>query len=127
MSRPQEIHSEFEQAFNAGDLEKLVALYQPAATLNVQAGGPVTGHQAIREAYKSVLTSRPAITLTTVAVFEGGELALLHGSWILHDTDPQGSKIRLQGRNTEVVRRQPGGNWLFLIDNPFTPDSDEGQ
>ena len=118
---PQEIHVAFQEAFSSGDLETLVKLYEPDAVL-VEPGRTVTGHDAIREAYRGYLALRPKMTVETVAAFENNGTALLHGRWNLQGTSPDGSEIRMQGRNTEVVRRQPDGSWLFCIDNPFTPE-----
>src|SRR5438477_5599019 len=97
------------------------SLYQPDATL-VAPGRTLTGHAAIREAYRDHLALRPRITVETVAVYENGDTALLHGRWIKNGTGPDGSELRMQGRNTEVLRRQADGSWLFYIDNPFTPE-----
>ena len=44
-------------------------------------------------------------------------LAVLHASWTLRST---GSTAR--GISTEVVRQQPDGTWLFMIDEPRTPE-----
>jgi uncharacterized protein (TIGR02246 family) len=115
---PQEIHAAFEKAFNAGDLDGLVALYEKDAVLAAAPGQPVAaGRDAIREAYRSYLAARPVITVATVAVFENADLALLHGRW-----ERKSDAIHNTGRNSEVVRRQADGTWLFVIDNPFTPD-----
>ena len=122
MRSPQEVHPAFEKAFNAGDLDGLVALYEKDATLVPQPGSPVTGHDAIREAYQGYLALRPSIRLETVAIYESGGSALLHGRWTLKGSGPDGAAVEMSGRNSEVVRRQPDGSWLFLIDNPFTPE-----
>jgi ketosteroid isomerase-like protein len=37
-TEPEQIHGRFEQAFNAGDIEALVALYEPDAALVPAAG-----------------------------------------------------------------------------------------
>jgi uncharacterized protein (TIGR02246 family) len=115
---PREIHAAFEKAFNSGDLDAVVALYEKDAVLVAGAGRTVTGQSAIREAYQEYLAARKSMTLETVAAFESDGLALLHGRWSRTD----GAEIHITGRNSEVVRRQPDGTWLFLIDNPFTPD-----
>jgi ketosteroid isomerase-like protein len=44
---PAEIHRLFEHAFNLGDVEALVALYEPNAVL-VVAGQDVIGRESIR-------------------------------------------------------------------------------
>ena len=119
---PMEIHAAFEKAFNSGDLDGLVALYEKNAVFVAEASRTVTGHGAIREAYEGYLAMGPKMALQTVAAFESDGLALLHGRWSLKGTGPDGSEIRMTGRNSEVVRRQPDGTWLFIIDNPFTPE-----
>ena len=54
--------------------------------------------------------------LETRAVVESAEgLALLYGQWTL------GPPVSAEGLSTEVVRRQPDGDWKFVIDNPRTP------
>jgi uncharacterized protein (TIGR02246 family) len=119
---PLEIHAAFQKAFNAGDLDGLAALYEKDAVLVADAARTVIGHSAIREAYQGYLAMKPRMTLETVAAFESDGLALLHGRWSLTGTGPDGVEIQMTGRNSEVVRRQPDGTWLFNIDNPFTPE-----
>ena len=114
-STPQEIHFLFERAFNAGDVEGILALYEPGAVL-VTGGKPVTGHDALRDAYSAFLSGGARMKLETKAVIESGQgLAVLHGRWSL---GPPGAS---EGLSTEVVRRQPDGSWMFVIDNPNTP------
>jgi uncharacterized protein (TIGR02246 family) len=118
---PAHIHVLFVAAFNAGDIDSLVALYELNAVL-VMNGQLVEGQQLIRNAYKSFLALRPRMTLTTqsVVVFDDS-LAVLHGDWILEPAlaDETGNTTR--GLSTEVVRRQPDGSWRFVIDSPHTP------
>jgi len=114
-STPQEIHILFERAFNTGDVEAILALYEPGAVF-VSGGKPVTGHEGIRTAFNASLSTGARMKLDTRAVIESGEgLAVLHAAWSL------GPPSVTQGLSTEVVRRQPDGSWLFVIDNPNTP------
>src|ERR1700676_1332160 len=114
-STPLEIHSLFERAFNSGDIEAILALYEPGAVL-VAGGKPVTGHDGIRDAFNVFLSNGARMKLETRAVIESGEgLAILHGACSL------GPPSATQGLSTEVVRRQPDGSWMFVIDNPNTP------
>ena len=119
---PMEIHAVFEKAFNAGDLDGLAALYEKDAILAADTSRTVIGHTAIREAFQGYLAMRPRMTLETLAAFESNGLALLHGRWSLQGTGPDGAEIHITGCSSEVLRRQPDGTWLYLIDNPFTPD-----
>ena len=114
---PQDIHPLFLDAFNGGDVDALVALYEPNAVL-VTGNGPALGRDAIGEAYRHILADDARIELTTQTVLESSEgLAVLHASWTYH----RGGSASA-GLSTEVVRRQPDGSWLFVIDEPRTPD-----
>ena len=118
---PQEIHTLFLEAFNRADVEALVALYEPSAIL-VTGSGIAAGHDALREAYQHILDSGGHMELETARVLDSGEgLAVLHASWTLrHDGSARA------GLSTEVVRRQPDGTWLFVIDEPRTPELEKG-
>jgi uncharacterized protein (TIGR02246 family) len=118
---PAHIHILFMNAFNAGDINSLVALYEPNAVLVVN-GQPVAGQRLIRNAYENVLAGRPQMTLETrsVVIF-ADNLALLHGDWVLEPAPADGTAKTTRGLSTEVVRRQTDGSWRFVIDNPYTP------
>ena len=116
---PRSIHSLFQEAFNAGDIDSIVSLYEPNAVL-VVSGHPVVGHTSIRASYKVFLAPGSHMTLKTRSVVSFNEtLALLHGDWVLEGGTGEGGNNR--GLSTEVVRRQPDGTWRFIIDNPHTP------
>lgn len=83
--------------------------------------GPVQGTDAIREQYRFALATHPSIDVQTLSVNVAGNLAMLHGKWILHETGTDGRQVRREGRNAETARQQPDGRWLFVIDNPSVP------
>jgi len=114
---PLDVHNLFLDAFNRGDVAALVALYEPNALL-VTGNGAALGHDAIRKAYEKIVAGGAHMELTTQTVLEfGGGLAVLHANWTYH----RGGS-RSAGLSTEVVCRQPDGSWLFVIDEPRTPD-----
>ena len=118
---PAEIHTLFRDAYNLGDVEALVALYEPNATLIV-GGESVSGSEEIRKSIKNILKHKSRITLETQSVIESAQgIAVLHGSWVVERVTGPGAELTTRGLSTEVVRRQPNGTWLFLIDNPYTP------
>ena len=120
--RPEEVDQLFVQAFSAGDLEALVALYEPAAVMVPQSGQVVTGREAIRGALQGLLTLCGEFHMEVKSVVETGGLALVRSDWSLVGTAPGGCLVDLSGRGSEVVRRQPDGTWLYIIDNPFAGD-----
>jgi uncharacterized protein (TIGR02246 family) len=116
---PAELHELFRTAFNRGDLDALAALYEPAATLIVD-GAAVQGIENIRATLQGWLSRKTQMALSTRSVIESTDgLAVLHGVWTVRSTE-QGSP-QAQGVSTEVVRQQPDGTWLFVIDSPYTP------
>jgi ketosteroid isomerase-like protein len=82
-TEPEQIHRLFEQAFNAGDLEGLMALYEPEATLVPQPGAVAEGSPAIRESLRWFLDRKGRITLDTKLVLRVGDLAYLSNRWSL--------------------------------------------
>src|SRR6185369_9775542 len=117
--RPEEVDQLFVQAFSVGDLEALVALYEPDATLVQQSGQVAAGNEAIRGALQGLLTLCGEFHQDVKSVVGTGDLALVRSDWSLVGTAPGGCLVNLSGRASEVVRRQPDGTWLYVIDNPF--------
>jgi uncharacterized protein (TIGR02246 family) len=118
---PAEIHVLFEQAFNHADVEALSRLYESNAVL-VVGGNEVVGRENIRRAFESLVAARGRMTLETRAVVASHlGLAVLHGGWLIEFPAGTGSETR-RGLSTEVVRKQPDGTWLFVIDSPSTPE-----
>jgi uncharacterized protein (TIGR02246 family) len=68
---PEEVQPLWAQAFSAHDLEAVMALYEPEATLIPQPGQVVTGTEAIREALSGLL-SRPEIRARIQESLPGG-------------------------------------------------------
>jgi ketosteroid isomerase-like protein len=64
---PAEIHTLFRHAFNLGDVEALIALYEPNAVLVVD-GKEVIGREIIRKTLESFLARCGRMTLETRAV-----------------------------------------------------------
>jgi uncharacterized protein (TIGR02246 family) len=117
--QPAELHALFVDAFNRGDVDALLALYEPDAVFITAPGEHVRGPDEIRAAIEGLLSLGGALRITTRWTTECGDLALLHGDWELPGTDPDGRPHHISALDTEVVRRQPDGTWRFVIDDPF--------
>jgi uncharacterized protein (TIGR02246 family) len=115
---PEALMRTFSDRVHAGDLDGLVALYEPAAVFEPQPGVVVEGHEAIRQALAELLALRPTMVAETVEVLQADDVALVINEWTMTGTAPDGSEVRQGGRSADVVRRQPGGGWLVLIDHP---------
>ncbi|OLF19022.1 YybH family protein [Actinophytocola xanthii] len=104
---PDDLGRFFVERANAGDVEGLVALYEPEAVLALPAGGAAIGHAEIRTVYKAVLAERPA--------FEPGTQ---RAAMISRDLALTSTRLVDGAVTVEVAHRQPDGTWLWAIDQP---------
>src|ERR1700743_688704 len=98
---PEELARLFLERASAGDVEGVVALYEPGAVLAVPAGEPVRGTAALRDFYAALFAHPPLFAGTVSPGGRHGELAL--------------TSTRLEGGATaETARRQPDDTWLWI-------------
>jgi len=102
---PQDLEPFFVSRQKAGDVDGMMALYEPDAVVDPGDGQLLRGKEAIRAFFEKVVASgqkynygeqRPALI--------SGDLAM--------------TSMRSPGGNvtTEVARRQADGTWLWVID-----------
>jgi uncharacterized protein (TIGR02246 family) len=121
VNNPTQVHQAWEKAFNGGDIDALVDLYEPDATLIPEPEKPVSGHAAIREALVPLLALKGRIQLRTGRVIPSGDLAVVYADWsFVGGTDPDGNNVDLEGHSTELMRRQSDGSWRDVIDDPYS-------
>jgi uncharacterized protein (TIGR02246 family) len=109
-----DIHPAVEAGVNNQDLNALMALYAPDASLVVLDGSTVSGTEAIREQWASLLEMKGRMTVRSRYAIEAGDLAILSNEWTLTAGDQSLSAV-----TAEVARREPDGGWLLVIDHPF--------
>ncbi len=105
--RPEDLGAFFLERANAGDVDGVVALYEPRAVLAAPAGQLAVGHQQIRQVYAGLLADRPVFSAA------GQSPAIIQGDLALTSTRLPGG-----GATAEVARRQPDGTWRWVIDQP---------
>jgi uncharacterized protein (TIGR02246 family) len=111
---PEQVHQLFQAFVNAGDADGLASLFEPDGLMVPAPGVEARGAAQLSAACAQLCDMGARFELRTDAVRTAGDLALLSNSW--HATTPDGSAFG--GRTTEVVRRQPDGRWLAVIDDP---------
>jgi uncharacterized protein (TIGR02246 family) len=119
---PQQMNAAFAAAYNSGDIENLMALYEPNAVLVPQPGQRAIGLAAIREALMGFLSLKGKMQSENVYCIRTGDLALLQASWKLLAIGADGKPFELSSRTAEVVRQQPDGSWLYVVDHAFAND-----
>jgi len=120
---PGRVHLLWLEAYNAGDLDGAMSFYETGACFVSKSGQVSAGAEGVRDAYRRILVNRPQIQVRVEKVISAGEdLALVIVPWSVSTPSADGKVQTLSGVATDVVRRQPDGRWLLVIDNPYGID-----
>jgi ketosteroid isomerase-like protein len=106
---PEDLDRMFLERANAGDVDGVVALYEPNAVLAFPPGQLAAAPEQIRAVYMSLLAIRPTLVGTIRPAVRNGDLAIT-------------STVRPGNATVEVARRQANGTWLWIIDQPAVLD-----
>jgi uncharacterized protein (TIGR02246 family) len=106
--KPEDITRLFVERSNAGDAEGVAALYEEDAVLAYPPGSQTVGRAAIQALWEKVLANRPRFEP------EDPLPTLVSGDIAFTSTPPKDDA----GARAQVVRRQPDGSWLRLLDQP---------
>jgi uncharacterized protein (TIGR02246 family) len=102
---PNDLERLFVERANAGDIDGLVALYEPDAVIACGNGEVVIGLEQIREFLARFLADHPRVDPSVqAAALRSGDLALTS------------SRVRNGDTTAEIARRQPNGQWLWVVD-----------
>src|SRR5262249_55631147 len=99
------------ERLNAGDAAGVAALYEPQALLAYPAHRPVTGGQAIQAIYQQMADGGVKVAIEP-------PLATVRVENLAPTTTPSADNT---GVRVQVLRRQPDGSWLRIIDRPEIP------
>jgi uncharacterized protein (TIGR02246 family) len=116
----QEWDQAFAEAFSNCDTEALLALYEPDAVWVTEPGQSVRGSAAMAEAAAGYFAMKPTMKLTTNGVLDSGDIVVAYSDWTLTATNEDGSPLEMAGDSAVVLRRQPDGSLLCVIDDPWS-------
>ena len=103
--QPNDLERFFVERANAGDVEGLLALYEPNAIVAYGDGQVAIGLDQIRDFFEKFLADRPRLGSSHQAeALCSGDLALTS------------SRVCNGDVTAEVARRQPDGSWLWVVD-----------
>jgi len=110
----------FKAMEKGGDLDAMVALYEPNATFVVSPDKVVTGHAAIREVLLGLMAAKATFSFDAVTAIPSadGTIAVTRVKGSTTSSGPEGKPVTTQFHSVEVVRKQPDGTWLIIIDDP---------
>jgi len=108
---PEDVTRLVAERLNAGDAAGVAALYEPQAVLAYPADRPVTGREAIQAIYQQMVDAGVKFAIETPLPTVGFEDLALTSTRSAGNT----------GVRVQVLRRQPDGSWLRIIDRPEVP------
>jgi uncharacterized protein (TIGR02246 family) len=116
---PEEVHTLFAEFFSAGDLDRLMSLYEDSASFLSRDIGLVRGKEQIREHFATIIADNETMELAVKKVVRADDLALLLSDWTIYQDADSGRIALAHGRTSDVVRRQQDDSWLLVLDNPY--------
>jgi len=106
--RPEDLTRLFVERANAKDAEGLALLYEEDAVMAYPPGRQTVGRAAIEKLWAELLPKAPEFKP------EQPLPTLISGDLALTATPPRDGA----GARAQVVRRQPDGSWLRVLDQP---------
>jgi len=119
VSEPLDTINSLTRAMNYGDIETALSLYESEAILVVEPGKVARGTVAIRTALEVFMSLKPTLKGEIHQILNVGDLTLYCSKWTLSGTSPDGKEVEMTGVSSDVLRRQPDGQWRIAIDNPW--------
>lgn len=116
---PQKMNQYFADAYNSGEVENLIRLFEENAKSVTVEGNVLSSVRQIKSDHQKLLQLGGRMTSTNIFCVEFENIALLRADWIIKTFDSKGQEIEIIGSSSEIVRKQSNGTWLYVIDHPF--------
>src|SRR5437667_12545589 len=115
----RDLDAQWSKDAGAKDVDKTVSYYAESAVVMPPNASAATTKEAIRSAWKEMLTSPGAAIswkTTKVEVAKSGDLAYVSGTYEETMTDASGKPVNDRGKYVEVWEKQTDGTWKVVAD-----------
>lgn len=106
-------------AFHNGDIDGIMRTYEPGAVVVGEPGVPISGTPALRAMFADFIAAQAHFTFLDHEVIQAEDIAVHLTPWRMTGVAPDGAALAASGLSVAVLRRQPDGRWLMIIDNPY--------
>jgi len=113
--RAEDAHKTLAAAFNTGDVQTVLKMYDFEGIIVPEPGKPVSGRAKFEEAIKSILAIKGKMDIKTVYCLQTGDLAVGRSEWNITD----GKEVKVSAKGIEVMKQQADGTWKIVIDHAF--------
>src|SRR5438128_3862053 len=115
----RDLDAQWSAAAGAKDVDKTVSYYSDDAIVLPPNASAATTKEAIRSAWKEMLTSPGAAVswkATKIEVAKSGDLACLSGTYEETTIDASGKPVNDRGKYVEIFKKQADGTWKVVTD-----------
>lgn len=114
-TQPQDVHARLADAYNTGDLNTVMAMYDFNGVLVPQPGKAVSGKTEFEKAIRSILSITGKMDIKTVYCLVAGDIAVGRSQWSIAED----GLTKISANGIEVMQKQPNGTWKVLFDHAF--------
>jgi ketosteroid isomerase-like protein len=108
----------FEERLNGGDLDGVMALYDPSAHLVARSGEIIVGRDRIAAIISGMIRAKTQLQSQVRKTITVGDVAQLYTDFDGTALDNSGETVSVHYKAIEVLRRQPDGDWKLIVGNP---------
>jgi len=109
----------FQNCVRNGDIDGALSSFDDDAVYVSQPGNVVKGKAEIRTALEFICAMKPDLQAQRSVSFETGDIAAWLDEWTLKATTSDGVALDMSGTSSDIMKRLPDGNWVYLVDNPY--------
>jgi ketosteroid isomerase-like protein len=113
--KAEDVHAILASAFNTGDVDTVMSMYDATGIIVPEPGKPVSGKTKFEEAIKGILSIKGKMTIKTVYCLQTGNIAVGRSEWSITD----GSEVKISAKGIEVMKQQADGGWKIIVDHAF--------
>jgi ketosteroid isomerase-like protein len=116
--RPQDAHAALAAAYNTGDIDTVMNMYDVTGIIVPEPGKLCSGKSEFRQAVAAILSIKGKMDIKTVYCLQAGDIAVGRSEWNITD----GNDIKVSAKGIEVMKQQADGGWKIVIDHAFGVD-----
>jgi ketosteroid isomerase-like protein len=119
-TRAEDAHATLAAAFNTGDVDTVMSMYDVSGIIVPEPNKPVSGQDKFRESITAILSIKGTMEIKTVYCLQTGNIALGRSEWSITDH----GEVKISAKGIEVMKLQPDGHWKIIIDQAFGAEAD---
>jgi ketosteroid isomerase-like protein len=113
--QPEDVHARLADAYNTGDVNIVMAMYDLNGVLVPEPGKAISGQAQFEDAIKGILSIIGKMEIKTIYCLVAGDLALGRSEWSISEN----GTTKISAKGIEVMKKQADGNWKLVFDHAF--------